>query len=165
MALKRTTADRHFSRCVRLRADWICDYCGIDLKHDHGSLHCSHYISRNYKIIRFNPFNALAHCYSCHDKLGGGRWGGGNHAEFAHHFDEMHGEDIREMLRIMSKYPFPRFKSHEKEIADHYRKEANRLEEMRNDGITGRIEFDNYDGCQEINELMEKHLVIHIQGT
>ena len=146
MAVKRTTADRHFSKCVRLRTNWHCEYCDKSFDHDRGSLHCSHYISRNYKIIRFNPYNALAHCFSCHEELGGGRWGGGNNAEFSYHYDNVHGPEIRESLRLMSKYAFPRFKRHEQDISVYYRDIAKEMEEMRMDGETDRIEFDMCQG-------------------
>ena len=156
MAVKRTTVDKYFSKCIRLRTNWICEYCEMDFSHDIGSLHCSHFVSRNNKIVRFNPSNAFAHCYKCHELLGGGRWGGGNIAEFANHYDEIHGADQRELIRTLSSYPFPRFKRHEKAMAKYYREIMYDMETMRNNGECGRIEFDMYEGCDEINELMEK---------
>lgn len=156
MAVKRTTVDKYFSKCIRLRANWICEYCEMDFSHDIGSLHCSHFVSRNNKIVRFNPSNAFAHCYKCHEQLGGGRWGGGNIAEFANHYDAVHGADQRELIRTLSSYPYPRFKRHEKAMAKYYREIMYDMETMRNNGECGRIEFDMYEGCEEINELTEK---------
>ena len=106
--IKRTPADQWFSKCVRIRTNWTCEYCNINFEHDKGSLHCSHYISRAHHITRYNPINAMAHCQRCHEQLGGGRWGGGNIAEFAHHYDEIHGPKNREKIRKISHYPFPK---------------------------------------------------------
>lgn len=156
MGIKRTTADRHFSKCIRLRSNWTCDYCGMNFSHDPGFLHCSHFISRNYKIIRFNPMNALSHCHKCHEFLGGGRWGAGNQAEFVDHYDRIHGSQQRELMRILSKYPFRNFKTHEKAISKHYLTEVKRIEQMRGDGVMERIEIVPYDGCVEISRLMEE---------
>lgn len=154
MAVKRTTADKWFSKCVRIRANWTCEYCNIDYSHDKGYLHCSHYISRSYKAVRYHPDNAFAHCMQCHEKLGGGRWGGGNHAEFAHHYDEVHGSYKREVMRRLSKYPFPHHNKHLSDISNFYREAYQEMEQMRADGYDGPVEFEFYDGSQEMLQLI-----------
>jgi hypothetical protein len=49
-------------------------------------------------------------------------------------------EIVREKARSIVKIP----KSEEKEIAAHYKAEFERMQKMRANGVTGRIEFDNY---------------------
>jgi len=156
MAVKRTPADQWFSKCVRIRTNWTCEYCNINYEHDKGYLHCSHYISRAHHITRYNPINAMAHCQRCHEQLGGGRWGGGNIAEFAHHYDEIHGPKNREKIRKISHYPFPKHKRHIKDISTHFRQEFARLEQLRLDGRIDRLEFEPYTGCIELLDLEER---------
>lgn len=155
MKIKRSSADDWFSKCVRIRSNWICENCGIDLSNDKGRLHCSHFISRSYNIVRYNPSNALSHCVSCHDILGGGRWGGGNIAEFTANYDRTHGEENRELMRRLSKYPFNKHKHYIKEISDFYREAYKEMEEERKQGNESRLEFSNYTN-QEINALIKQ---------
>lgn len=155
MAVKRTPADKWFSKCVRARTNWVCEYCHVSYEHDQGYVHCSHYISRNNKSVRYHPDNAMTHCVQCHEKLGGGRWGGGNQAEFAYHYDEIHGSDKRELIRRLSKYPFPSHNKYLSDLSDYYRLTYYKMEKMRESGDDGRIEFDFFDGSQEMNKLIE----------
>lgn len=153
MAIKRTPADSWFSKCVRIRNNWICEYCNVSYEHDRSYVHCSHYVSRSNRSTRYHPDNAFCHCVRCHEILGGGRWGGGNHAEFAYHYDEVFGSEKREFIRRLSKYPFPYHNKHIKPIASYYRQIYQEIEEMRNDGEDCRIEFECYDGSSELNAL------------
>ena len=71
MRLKRTPADKYFSDCVRIAANWRCECCGREFGGRHQGLHCSHWIGRGISYAtRFEPFNAFSHCYGCHQKLG-----------------------------------------------------------------------------------------------
>jgi len=142
--IKRTPADTWFSKAIRIRNNHICEYCKTDMSHDLANLHCSHFISRGYLATRYNPSNAFAHCHKCHDKLGGGRFGGGNFAEFAQHYDDVFGAQEREYIRRLSRTEFRKHKSYIKEISAHYRKEFRRMEALRESGETGRIEFEKY---------------------
>lgn len=155
MAVKRTRADKWFSDCIRIRSNWICDHCGINLQNDRGKLHCSHYISRGKLSTRYHPLNAMAHCYSCHEKLGGGRWGGGDVAEFTYHYDEMYGADVRDKLRRLSKMPFRKHNYHIDMISDFYRNEFKRMDQKRKNGVTDRLEFPFYDKCLELNAIVK----------
>ena len=53
-------ADLIFSKYIRQR-DGRCQKCGTDQ-----NLQCAHIISRGYKQIRHNLFNAIALCRGCH---------------------------------------------------------------------------------------------------
>jgi len=157
MKLKTTPADAWFSKCVRMRANWTCEYCGVNLEYDRGSIDCSHFIGRSYKTVRYNPKNALAHCKDningCHSRLGGGRYSGGDPAEFVAHYDQIFGELDREIIRIMSKYPFMNHDQYVHSIADHYRKIYKDMEITRKGGFDGRIEFKNFSGAPQITAL------------
>jgi len=147
MQIKTTQSDKWFSKCVRERTNWTCEYCGADFNHDRAGLDCSHFIGRGNKMVRVHPLNAFAHCKrspgkNCHEKLGGGRWGGGNIAEFAKHYDEIHGAENRELMRVLSSMAWKGYKHLEKAMSKHYRMEHRRMEALRADGEQGRIEFD-----------------------
>lgn len=59
MALKRDKHDIVFSQLVRERANYECDYCGRQFRHEPSKLHCSHFKSRRHKSTRYHPFNAF----------------------------------------------------------------------------------------------------------
>lgn len=154
--IKRTTADKWFSDCVRIRPNWHCESCGGDFYNNRELLHCSHYITRGHKSVRIHPINAFAHCARCHKRLGGDRWGGGNVAEFADFFYARRGRAWSDFLLKLSKMPFRYYESKIKSISNHYRSEFKRIEQMRNDGVVKYIEFKMFDGCQELNAIMRQ---------
>ena len=161
--LKNTQADVWFSKCVRIRPNWTCENCGINLEHNTGGLDCSHFISRGVKSVRWHPRNALSHCKACHKKLGGDRWGGGNVAEFAHHYDSILGAENRELMRLLSKETWRGYKNHIKLIAEHFKEEYKRMEAIRADGEIGRLEFSKYEGCYELTKA-EKDIMTCLDG-
>lgn len=69
--------DREFSRYIRTRDRWTCQKCGTVYPEGSQGLHCSHVFSRRHKAIRWEPLNAKALCFSCH------QWYGGNPTESA----------------------------------------------------------------------------------
>lgn len=144
--IKRTQADAWFSKCVRMRTNWTCEYCGIELENNKADLHCSHFVTRGKNSTRYHPLNAFAHCKTCHKILGGDRWGGGNVAEFAHHYDDKYGAENREVIRVLSQTPFPKHKHHIDLMSAHYRAEYKRMDIERSGGYTGRLDFDLYSG-------------------
>lgn len=154
--LKITAADKWFSLCVRERANFTCEYCGLDLRNFPSLLDCSHFVGKGNNSTRHHPLNAFAHCKehpdtgSCHAKLGGGRFQSGNPAEFSDHYDKVFGSDNREVRRMLSHVPFKSFKHHEKAISDHYRPIYRAMVEQRKNGFDGRIEFDAYAGSPEM---------------
>lgn len=157
--LKTTTADKHFSKCIRLRSNWKCEFCGLNCEHDKKNLHCSHYIPRGNKLTRHFPFNAFAHCRNCHLNLGGGvlRFKGQVIERSAHpslfhkHYCDVFGADVSDNLLDFSNLKFHNFKHWEKDISDHYREEAKRIEALRMDGEMGRIEIEPWLGTMPLN--------------
>ena len=136
--MKISPADQAFSKCVRERANWTCERCGS--VHEKGSmgLHCSHNFSRRHRTIRWEPLNALALCFTCH------QWFGGSPYESGPWLGEFLGDGAMEILieKKSAKFKIP--KSEEKAIGKHYREQLKDMEKKRNDGETGRIEFIGY---------------------
>ena len=67
MPIKRSNADISFSLYIRSFYKCKCQRCGKQLDIKSKGLHCSHHTSRNIKLIRYDTYNALALCYSCHE--------------------------------------------------------------------------------------------------
>lgn len=72
-AIKRDTDDALFSKLVRERADWACEYPGCGkffVDETAGLLHCSHVFGRRRAATRHDPDNALALCVYHHKFVG-----------------------------------------------------------------------------------------------
>ncbi len=65
MKIKITPLDALFSRYIRLKADGVCEYCGLTKR-----LECSHFHGRRKAITRYDEENVAALCLSCHQYLG-----------------------------------------------------------------------------------------------
>lgn len=63
------SADKWFSLYIRNRANWRCEKCGKKYEPPTNLLHCSHFIGRGKENTRFDPDNASAHCFHCHQYL------------------------------------------------------------------------------------------------
>jgi len=68
--IKIDKADRYFSYFIRERDNWICKKCKTQYPRKAQGLHCSHFFGRRAESTRFDPNNADAHCYYCHQYLG-----------------------------------------------------------------------------------------------
>lgn len=64
--LKIDTADKLFSLWIRTRDKWTCRRCGTKYSPPTTALHCSHFKGRGKEATRFEPNNADALCYGCH---------------------------------------------------------------------------------------------------
>lgn len=150
-----TPADKHFSNCIRARANWHCENCGGDFSNYREYLDCSHFITRGEKSVRVHPLNAFAHCKGCHQKLGGGRWGGGNVAEFTAHYDARRGPWFRLFITKLARMPFRYYDSYIPEISKHYREQFKRIDKLRKDGNTAYQHFPMFGGSKELNAIMK----------
>lgn len=136
--MKHSPADAAFSKCVRERADWICEKCGKQYEEGSMGLHCSHIFSRRHRTIRWCGDNAQALCFSCH------QWFGGNPADSGLWVTDLLGEGHMALLREKKDCGIKVPKTEEKEIAKHYRTQLEKIKSERSDGKTGRIEFESY---------------------
>ena len=141
MKLKRTVADHWFSRCVRMRNDFICQGCGRQYEENSMALHCSHYFGRAKKGVRYDGLNAFAHCYGCHKKFGS------NPDYFYRHYVDTYGEGALKILRekVEDIMLGQRMVKEHSQISKHYKEQAGILENKRFKGIKGWIDFESWD--------------------
>jgi hypothetical protein len=132
-----TVADAVFSKAVRAANDWSCRSCGRYFPEgSRAGLHCSHFFGRRNASTRHEPLNAFALCAGCHMRFGEHPH---EHCEFV---KEQLGpiayavlaEKRQQILRKVDRLS-------DKEIAKHYRAELARIEKLRAQGVTGRIEL------------------------
>jgi len=84
--------DKLFSQLVRLMADNHCEYCGV--YKEMRQLQCSHFHGRRKRSVRYDPDNACACCFTCHQYLGSNPYA---HTEF---FKKRLGSEGLEQLNI-----------------------------------------------------------------
>ena len=68
MKIRLDPLDRLFSRYIRLRDGGICQRCGKYVGLTQG-LHCAHFHSRRHQNTRYDPDNAIALDFGCHQYL------------------------------------------------------------------------------------------------
>lgn len=138
--MKRSPADSAFSKCVRERNDWHCEYCKRDFSNNTHILDCSHFYGRRARTVRWDGDNAFSHCRGCHNKLGE------NPGEFHTWAVNTRGDGWFEILTDKWRNLKRKItKQEEKEIAKHYREELKKMEQKRKDGVKGWLEFTNYE--------------------
>ena len=140
MTIKILPADQWFSKCTRLRTNYVCEFCNG--KHDQSSsgLHASHLFGRRSYATRFHPDNIFSHCYGCHSYLGS------NPIIFTAWATVRLGEGMIELLRERNRDVSTAkvIKKDLKSVAKHYQNEYIRMLDLRTSGDDGRIEFVNY---------------------
>jgi 5-methylcytosine-specific restriction endonuclease McrA len=67
--IKRSSADIKFSKRIRERDRYTCQRCGAVHAENSTGLHSAHMFSRRILATRFDPENAVAACYGCHQYL------------------------------------------------------------------------------------------------
>lgn len=140
--MKLTPADRWFSKCIKLRVNYVCERCGTQYQEGDRGLHCSHFIGRRNWAVRFDPANAFAHCFGCHQHLGE------NPAKFvAWTFEAISGNEYYAMTiranNIDRGKKFRRTKG-KGDISAHFKEQFEIMQKARNEGVTGRLEFVGY---------------------
>jgi len=146
--IKKLDPDYFFSLCVRERAGWTCQACG---KHyepwtnkdgypANPGLHCSHYIGRANYSVRFDPYDADAHCYGCHAKFEG------NPHIFKAWKESQLGQELYDILIEKSNNVMlgKQARREKQEIAEHYKHEFEIMQTFRSKGMEGRINFRGY---------------------
>lgn len=137
MAIKRTSADAAFSDCVRARVNYRCELCGKDYTANTQGLHCSHYYGRRHKRTRWEPLNASALCYGCHQKMGENPY---EHTKF---FQARLGS-VFEVLDELHRQVLRKNEYTEKDIARHFREQLQKMQALRAEGVTGRLHLEGY---------------------
>ena len=135
-------ADHWFSKCVRERASWSCERCGVSYVPPTQALHCAHFHSRGSWSTRYDPANALALCYGCHQHTSTHR------EEHIKLQKSIIGELEFDRIWADHSRPAHKIKSRKKEIASHFRQEFERMQKLRDQGVTGRISFEPWDSSE-----------------
>jgi hypothetical protein len=79
---KRDKCDVLFSRYIRLKSGWKCEFCHRDFSTEKQKLQNSHFYSRAKESTRYDPENCSSFCVSCHYKIGHSSESGGAYKEF-----------------------------------------------------------------------------------
>jgi hypothetical protein len=121
MRIKIDKRDTIFSKIIRLRARFNCEKCGRYFPKGHG-LQCSHLVSRRHKATRWDFDAAVAHCFTCHQYLGG------NPVVFASWIRKHLGDARYDMLLEKHQRIVKRTKVELEELYQHLREQLRCLE-------------------------------------
>jgi hypothetical protein len=137
--MKKDKFDKLFSDSIRERDNWTCQRCQTyyPVGHRRG-LHCSHIFSRRHRATRWEPCNAVAHCYSCHEYLGG------NPVMFDKWAREHWGDYIIDMLEEKHRQIIKLTKHDKVELYAHMKAEYARMLRERAAGDDGILKFSGY---------------------
>ena len=136
--MKIKPADTAFSKCIRSANNWTCEKCHTPYEENSQGLHCSHIYTRTHRRIRWCKNNAQALCFSCH------QWFGGSPADSGPWIEEFVGAGVLAVLREKRDSMAKVSKLEEKDIAKHYRGQLKIIEQKRNEGETGYIDFESW---------------------
>lgn len=136
MKIKLDKRDILFSKLVRERAEWACEFCG---KHygpgDTRGLECAHIYGRSRKGLRWHPDNAVALCTGHH------MYFTGNPLEFSEWITGHIGKKRAAALRIMAAETFTTSKPILDDIHANLKVELERMTAERMNGKRGRLGF------------------------
>lgn len=144
--MKLTTTDSILSKCVRERANWVCESCGTISEDGRATggdraMQHSHFQGRKHKRTRYMMENGLCLCASCHARV--------EEDPYLHNklYSEIWGEGMAELLSQLKHEPYKppmTWKEFEKQATKHYKKEFERMRGLRLEGEQGRIEFEGF---------------------
>jgi len=105
--LKRTKADKLFSDYIRLRDQYKCQRCHIQINPPTNEIQCAHFHSRSKKSVRFDIENAISLCRKCHLYFDGySAWGQVSHKkEFEEFMLKRLGQQKLDMLLYRAQKP------------------------------------------------------------
>lgn len=139
------TLDVTFSKLVRERNDWTCEYSGCEycgnhsFRHRPGGLHNSHFRGRRGRSTRWDLDNCFALCHKRHERMGDSP---DEHAAWVRRqlgdvrFDEL----VRRANTPRKVTPLDRL-----EMNAHFRAELERIANLRAMGLVGYVEATSYD--------------------
>lgn len=87
--------DSLVSKVIRTLYGDKCCTCSSIL--EFGKLHCGHFVSRQFRSVRFNPQNLASQCPNCNLYLQGSQY------EFGKFINSFHGEGIADKIIALSK--------------------------------------------------------------
>ena len=119
--IKRDSADKWFSDCIRHAADHQCEHCHRDFGGLVQGLECCHIVGRANKSTRWCVENCCCLCSGCHRKFTE------NPLDFNDWLLAEYGQGRLEILREKKRAIFKTTKPIRLEIAKHYREEYRRM--------------------------------------
>ena len=119
MGIKREACDKWFSDVVRLKANHVCESCGVSGV----GMDCAHIYGRRAKSVRWSLDNAVCLCRTCHRKFTE------NPLDFTHWLNGYLGEGHMQILNEKRNVLMKTNKSLRKEISKHYREEHKKMVE------------------------------------
>lgn len=126
MALKRDKLDKVISDIVRQRENWTCERCGKYFPEGHRQgLHASHLYSRRHASTRHHTRSIFAHCFACHQYLGG------NPVEFTAWARDALGDAAFEELRERHHKTVKRTKAEKEEMYQWYKAQLEYLKKCQ----------------------------------
>lgn len=138
MGIKRDKYDAVVSDLVREMADYTCEHCGANFRHNTGVFDCSHYVGRRHAATRYDLDNLVGLCRGCHNYFGE------RPNDHMRMFIKIRGEGLEGLVHEKA-HQIKKWKKWEKEeMYQYYKAELKRLEQLRADGVTGPIEIANY---------------------
>lgn len=111
MAIKRDSADKHFSLAVRERDKHLCRFCGGE------GTDCAHIFGRRIKAVRWSMDNAICLCRYHHNYFGE------NPIHFHDFLKQILGQDHLDSLRVKAAQVYKTNEKLRKEISKHYREQ------------------------------------------
>lgn len=118
-----TTADKWFSKAVRLSKDYTCERChrvGGPTKDDYQMQNC-HIIGRRNNATRYSTWNVLCMCVTCHQKTSE------NPNDFKEWLVKYLGQEHLDRNELTARGILKPTKPNLKMISDHYRKQYNHM--------------------------------------
>ena len=97
--IKISPLDKLFSKYVRSRDRWTCQRCMKYHRPPTNGLHCAHLFGRRNKSTRWDPDNAIALCYGCHQYFGE------HPLKFYDWYIKRFGKDQFDRIRLRSNVP------------------------------------------------------------
>lgn len=128
MKVRITKEDAVFSKLIRLRDKYTCQVCNKFFADGHG-LQCSHFYSRRHQATRYDPMNAAAKCFTCHQRLGE------NPIEFDAWIRSYLGDVLYEELKAKHHTIMKRTKADRADLYTHLKNELRRFEKALSYGM------------------------------
>ena len=94
-------------------------------------------MSRRHTALRWHPDNAVAHCFSCHQRLGE------NPVLFHEWIKDKFGQERIDFLRESIQSPMKLTKADKEQIHKNLKSEAAKQKEKRNQDFMSRVDFDS----------------------
>ena len=140
IGVKRDKIDDIFSKLVRGRVNYTCEYSGQYYPPgvQRRGCHCSHLWGRRHTATRWHPDNAFCHSYASHQYLGE------NPVAFRDwSLSQLGAEKYNLVKELANSAAFKFTKSDKEDLYQDLRRQHKEMEEQRMDGVITRIEFTN----------------------